>query len=186
MVRMAVLHPPFLDPHLTRSKHMGTSIYQTALDRNCATQEIGLRYFLDTEFNGMGGDLISLALVCGNIPDRELYAATSCPNPIPWVADNVMPIINCAKAMAMSCEPNQFGMLIAEFLSGDRGPVIVADWPDDIAYFCKALIVGPGQMVNIPMITFHVRRVDAYPTDLPDAVQHNALWDARALRAKID
>lgn len=28
-------------------------------------------------------------------------------------------------------------------------------------------------------------RVDAYPTDLPDAVQHNAWWDAMALRKKL-
>lgn len=39
--------------------------------------------------------------------------------------------------------------------------------------------------VNIPALTFEIFRVDSYPTELPEAVQHNALWDARALRRKI-
>ena len=37
-------------------------------------------------------------------------------------------------------------------------------------------------MVNIPHLSFEVHRVDAYPTALPGAVQHNAWWDAMALR----
>ena len=61
--------------------------------------------------------------------------------------------------------------------------VIIADWPDDIRYFCQAIITAPGQMVNIPRLTFELARVDAYPSQLAGAVQHNALWDARALRA---
>ena len=78
-----------------------------------------------------------------------------------------------------------FPTLVEEFLAGDEGPVIVVDWPDDIRYFCETIIVGPGKMIDIPGLTFEVFRVDAYPTDLPGAVQHNALWDARALRHKL-
>ena len=141
------------------------------------------RYFLDCEFNGMGGNLISLALVSDD--GQELYAATSCLAPVPWVGDNVMPIIRCAGAEPISCSRSHFGLLITEFLDTDSDPIIVADWPDDIAYFCKALIVAPGQMVGIPSIKFEMRRVDAYPTTLPGAIQHNALWDARALRHKL-
>lgn len=37
-------------------------------------------------------------------------------------------------------------------------------------------------MVAIPHLTFEVIRVDAYPTTLEGAVQHNAWWDAMALR----
>lgn len=62
-----------------------------------------------------------------------------------------------------------------------HSPTLFADWPDDIRYFCQALITAPGEMVNIPRLTFHIVRVDAYPTTLEGAVQHNALWDARAL-----
>lgn len=143
------------------------------------------RYFLDTEFNGAGGDLISLALVSAS-GLREFYAWTRCRNPVPWVAENVLPIIECVTAsLSREIEPDQFGHRIASFLYDDRAPVIIADWPDDISYFCKALITAPGEMVSIPHLAFEMIRVDAYPTDLAGAVQHNALWDARALREKL-
>jgi len=143
-----------------------------------------MRYFLDTEFNGMGGDLISLAMVSEE-GDRYAYFATKCLNPVPWVDEHVMPIIKLVGATPMPVKPDQFGIGISLFLSRDREPIIIADWPDDIAYFCKALIVGPGQMVDIPSLKFEIIRIDAYPTTLAGAVRHNALWDARALRHKI-
>lgn len=142
-----------------------------------------MRYFLDTEFNGFGGELISLALVGED--GRELYLATHCEKPVEWVAENVIPIIRCHGAEPFDIGPNFFGRAIALFLDGDLEPIIVADWPDDIRYFCQALIVGPGQMVNIPgPIQFEVHRVESYPTTF-GAIQHNALWDARALRAVL-
>lgn len=140
-------------------------------------------YFLDTEFNGFGGELISLALV--SEAGKELYLATHCPAPAEWVKENVMPILRCEGAEPHCTDVGQFGRIIARFLAGDRNAAIVADWPDDISYFCKALITAPGEMVAIPQIQFQMLRVDAYPTDLPGAVQHNALWDARALRATL-
>ena len=142
-----------------------------------------MRYFLDTEFNGHGGDLISLALV--DMFDRELYLSIPCHNPIPWVEAYVIPVLTCPGAYPKKRWTSAIPLNIAYFLRDDPHPHIVADWPDDIAYFCKALITAPGQMAAIPHISFEVVRVDAYPTDLPGAVQHNALWDARALRRKI-
>ena len=140
-----------------------------------------MKYYLDTEFNGMDGDLISLALVSED--GREIYLSTPCRNPVPWVAENVIPIIDCDGAT--SIRTGLMGIRIGLFLMEDKNPIIIADWPDDISYFCKTLILRPGQMVTIRAITFKMVRVDAYPTDLPGAVQHNALWDARALRHKL-
>lgn len=140
-----------------------------------------MRYFLDTEFNEFGGQLISLALV--GEERRELYVSTPCPNPGAWVKENVMPIIRCPGADPIEISPDQVGHAIAMFLYDDKLPTIIADWPDDISYFCKALIAAPGQMVAIPRMQFQMLQVDAYPTLLAGAVQHNALWDARALRA---
>ena len=40
-------------------------------------------------------------------------------------------------------------------------------------------------MVAIPRMTFEIVRVDAYPTSLEGAVQHNAFWDALALRQRL-
>jgi len=140
-----------------------------------------VRYFLDTEFNEFGGDLISLALV-SEAGDRELYIATECDKPGAWVKENVLPILRAGDADPIMIQPDEFGRAIQWFLADDKLPTIVADWPDDIRYFCQAVITGPGQMVNIPRLQFQMLRMDAYPTTLDGAVQHNALWDARALR----
>jgi hypothetical protein len=144
-----------------------------------------MKYFLDCEFNGYRGELISLALVGED--GREMYLVTHrLPEPMnPWVKENVIPILFAEGTSPTSWRTDLFGPQIERFLLGDTYPVIVADWPDDIRYFCECLIVGPGEMVNIPRIRFDVERVDAYPTDLRGAVQHNALWDARALRLRM-
>ena len=47
------------------------------------------------------------------------------------------------------------------------------------------MLTGPGTMIDIPCVTFEVHRVDAYPTDLPGAIRHNAWWDAKALQRKL-
>lgn len=144
-----------------------------------------MRYCLDTEFNEFGGDLISLALVSED-GERELYLATECASPGVWVKDNVMPIIDVPGATPKMIYPTDFGRHVARFLNDDQSyPVILADWPDDIRYFCQALITAPGEMVAIPRLAFELVRVDAYPTTLVGAVQHNALWDAHALRHKL-
>lgn len=142
-----------------------------------------MRYFLDTEFNEFGGDLISLALVGED--GRELYVATDCPAPGEWVKSNVLPIVKCEGATPVRVGPDEFGRAIASFLRKDHLPVIIADWPDDISYFCKAMITAPGEMVAIPRLLFQMLRVDSYPTNLLGAIQHNALWDARALRCVL-
>jgi len=36
--------------------------------------------------------------------------------------------------------------------------------------------------VRIPDLSLRLVQTSAYPTDMGEAVQHNALWDARALR----
>jgi hypothetical protein len=146
-----------------------------------------MRYYLDTEFNEFGGDLISLALVRDDgeslylvYPDLEEYG--------PWVKENVVPILwsipSPLTGMSYKLEDHKEGAYhIQEFLHGDPHPVILTDWPDDIRYFCQAIITGPGMMINTgPSIVFQMVRVDAYPTTLEDAVQHNAWWDAMALR----
>lgn len=141
-----------------------------------------MKYFLDTEFNEFGGDLISLALVRED--GASVYLVTDCEKPGAWVKDNVIPIL-FAGGDAIKIQPDEFGKGIAIFLAGDPAPVIVSDWPDDIRYFCQAVITGPGEMIAVPQLQFVMLRVDAYPTDLEGAVQHNAWWDAMALKRKV-
>jgi hypothetical protein len=143
-----------------------------------------MRYFVDCEFDGYGGRLLSLALVSDD--GRELYLAAHPDGELlqPWVFDHVVPAITVEGAAPEWCAPNDFGPRVAEYFAADTAsPWVIADWPDDIRYLCAVLITGPGEMVNThPRVDFSVRRVDVYPTGLAGAVQHNALWDARALR----
>ncbi|WP_375188424.1 hypothetical protein [Sphingobium yanoikuyae] len=150
-----------------------------------------MRYYLDTEFDGFGGPLLSMALVR---EDGESMYATMQHDPDKirdkWVKANVLPIMRSIPspfpgAVQLNIRPVELSSLIHWFMDGDREPHIITDWPDDVRYFCSAIITGPGQMIALPSLSFDVERVDAYPTSLPNAVQHNAWWDAKALQHKI-
>lgn len=132
-----------------------------------------MRLFLDCEFNEFKGALISMALVDEN--GREWYEVVPCENPGPWVAENVIPILGRG--------PVPIGLMqasLSAFLALYDSVHIVADWPEDIAHFCNALITGPGYRLDTPPLTMEVLRVDA-SSELP----HNALADARGIRSHI-
>lgn len=129
-----------------------------------------MNFYLDTEFNEFGGELISMALVASD--GREWYEVLDCANPGPWVAEHVIPILG---KRAISYEEFQDGL--SQFLRQFNAVNIIADWPEDVAFFCKALIVGPGMRLDTPSLSFEVRRGNAQ-SDVP----HNALFDARGLK----
>lgn len=144
-------------------------------------------YFLDTEFNGYKGQLVSVGLVKED--GTAFYAVLPAPPEKlidPWVRANVIPIINAVPQGIPSRHLSVAALqdALQEYLQGEKEEEIriVADWPDDVKYFSDLLITGPGKMINIPGIVFEVKRVDAYPSSLVGAVQHNAIWDALALR----
>jgi hypothetical protein len=142
-----------------------------------------MKYYLDTEFNGFNGELISLALVRED--GESLYLVNENINDMafhPWVRDNVLPVINDSPCLPIMGTLKTFPYYLANFFKGDANPVIITDWPDDIKYMCQSVITKPGEMVAIPQLSFHMVRVDAYPTNLEGAIQHNAMWDAMALR----
>jgi hypothetical protein len=154
-----------------------------------------MKYFLDTEFNGFGGELLSLALVRED--NEAIYITYKYDGAIvEWVRNNVMPIMlsipSPMPGMAyIDIERREGAAIIRNFLNQDpqKLPVIVADWPDDIAYLCKALMTGPGMMAAVDRIVFDYVSVDAWfegkfvKGNTPEgAVQHNAYWDAQALR----
>lgn len=132
-----------------------------------------MRLFLDCEFNELQGDLISMALVDEN--GREWYEVVPCENPGAWVAVNVMPILGRGPVSVPLMQAS-----LSAWLSMYDSVHVVADWPEDIAHFCKALITGPGMRINTPALTMEVLRIDA-TSDMP----HNALADARGIRAHI-
>lgn len=143
-----------------------------------------MHVFLDCEFNSFGGELRTMGMI------REdgmcLYLGFPRPPLInDWVVENVMPIIDAAPMPILEVTPRDGAYAIHKFLRGIDRPVIISDWPADIAYFCEAIMTGPGMMVALNDIVFRMIRVQSYPTLLPNAVQHNSLWDAMALRFAV-
>src|SRR5689334_15102684 len=71
---------------------------------------------------------------------------------------------------------------VAHYLAGDSEPLIIADWPEDIAQFNMLLLTGPGAMVEVPPLIFQFVDLPGFSTAANSKVPHNALHDARALR----
>ena len=145
-----------------------------------------MRYFLDTEYNGWGGALISIALV----PDEgeELYLTLAIDVPIePWVERNVMPYLDTVPDGMVSPRLSRLdaAQLVAHYLAGDSDPLIVADWPEDIAQLSMLLVTGNGDMVAVPRVNFLMRPIPGFSTAANSKVPHNALHDARSLRDHI-
>ena len=140
-------------------------------------------YCLDCEFNGFGGELISLALSgeAGELYLARTEAELNALDAHEWVAEHVLPFLSLADARPRVLPLEMFGRAIQEFLSSDEAPIIIADWPEDLMHLMQCLIIGPGQMVRIPDLSLRLMQASAYPSEIIDAVQHNALWDARAL-----
>ena len=145
-----------------------------------------MRYFLDTEYNGWGGALLSLALV----PDEgeELYVTLDWQVPLEaWVERNVVPYLDTVPESMVSPRMSRIdaARTVSHYLAGDPEPLIVADWPEDLALINALLLTGPGTMVEVPRLRFEFRPLAGFSTAANSAVPHNALHDARALRDHV-
>ena len=135
-----------------------------------------MRLFLDCEFNGYRGELISMALVPETDGFGHFYRELEIIEyPVEWVRDNVIPLLS----ERPTTEPI-FKQELEDFLSQFSIVEIIADWPDDIKYFCEQIITGPGTCIKTPVIvSMHVMRdLDTEQSEVP----HHALEDAKALR----
>lgn len=145
------------------------------------------RIYIDCEFDGHNGPLLSIALVKNDADSIHIETTSRALDS--WVRANVVPLLGKHKApKAVRCLPDDVGAVIRIFMRDCVSPVIIADSPVDIFRFCRAIstnIHGGWESVDYPRMTFEVHNVDCYPTDLPGAVQHNAWWDAMALRHKL-
>lgn len=130
--------------------------------------------YLDTEFNGFGGELISIAM-CSSTSKEELYAVRHLPaNVNCWVRENVVPLL------VADAEPDH---LIRErvysYLCRHQGHIIIADWPEDFTHLLSLLCEPNGFQRHVPGgLRLHLIQQTAIDPKLP----HNALSDARALR----
>ncbi|AQR74683.1 hypothetical protein [Sphingomonas sp. LM7] len=139
-----------------------------------------MRYFLDTEFNGFCGPLISLALVPEEADAAPFYAALECARPTEWVTAHVLPVLGTDPISR-----DELGRSLARYLGDDPDPLLVADWPEDIAHASMALIAAPGRRHNIDRIRFELCDAFGFDSNLLSAVPHNAYHDAVALRAHL-
>ena len=79
-----------------------------------------MRYFLDVEFNGFGGPLLSLALVPED-PTR-LPSMRRCRKPDVWVAAHVLPVLR-----TQPISRPEMVVKLADYLSDDAEPVVISD-----------------------------------------------------------
>jgi hypothetical protein len=116
-----------------------------------------------------------MALVPEDDTTREFYKELEMHEQLePWVRDNVVPNL-----VLVPSSYNEFQMSLAQYLWEIGDCTIIADWPDDIRYFCEALITGPGQMISFKnTIKFELDLGIKYESLVP----HNALHDARAIK----
>lgn len=133
--------------------------------------------FLDTEFNGFNGPLISMALVPESKQHASFYQSLGCDDPCPWVAANVMPILGIEPINHLDFQDR-----LAWFLCQWSEVTIITDWHEDIIHFCQMLTTGPGKRLPTPPLRFEIRRdMDSVRPSQP----HNALSDAAAMRDSV-
>ena len=142
-------------------------------------------FYIDCEFDGHDGPLLSIAIVRGDgwslhVKVNDIVVED------PWVQENVLPILDSHHAdLSWHVRPNEVGTPLRGFIGDCHNPTIIADSPVDIGRFCRAISTGEDggwYSSGYPGMTFIVHNVDCYPTKLAGAVQHNAWWDAMALR----
>lgn len=136
-----------------------------------------MKLFLDTEFNGFGGELLSMALVPEHRSIEEFYCELECDfdTIVPWVRENVIPHMD-QEPISVEEMQRQLSRYLGKFDTVE----IVVDWPDDITYFCKALITAPGERISIPNIIKFT--INSLLGSADSVVPHHALHDARAIR----
>lgn len=137
------------------------------------------RLWIDTEFNGFNGELLSIALVPST--GSEFYEILAFPANIdPWAAEHVMPVMNLPGEERRSQKlRSRVRDELQSYLMQFESIHIIADWPEDIVHFCRLLMLDdkPGYRIDTPPLTMEIVRIDA-----PSKVPHNALEDARGMR----
>ena len=133
-----------------------------------------MNIYIDCEFNGFDGELITMALVTKD--NNIFYERLASRKYTPWVEQYVVPHIKNMKALSLI----EFQNKLETYLSQFKKINIIADWPDDISYFCKMLITSnTGTRINTPPLRMEILRLDS-----ESKIPHDALEDAKALCLK--
>ena len=132
-----------------------------------------MELFLDCEFNGDNGFLISMGFVSLD-GTQEFYEVVEHGPTNEWVTENVIPILN---KPAISKET--FKEKLTAFLLQFPSIQIIVDHGSDAWYFADYLKGIEGKRaIEIPVDI----RIDSTLTAKHSTLLHNALEDAKALR----
>ena len=136
-----------------------------------------MHLYLDTEFDGHGGALVSLALAADD--GSQWYGIFDAYCGDEWVAEHVAPKLYAMKP-TISGDHSVLRFSLKEYLKAREGCTLWADWPADFEYLMR-LMCGAhyGESFMIPCTMRLIVTPDGEPK--PEH-PHNALSDAIALR----
>lgn len=136
-----------------------------------------MNLYLDTEFDGHGGALISLALA-GDDGSHwyGVFQDWHCSDE--WVREHVSPLLYAMKP-TIEGDPDVLRFSLKEYLKAREGCTIWADWPADFGYLTQ-IMVGPSYAESF-MIPCAMQLVVTPDGEPKPEIQHNALSDAIAL-----
>ncbi|MBB3034216.1 hypothetical protein [Alteriqipengyuania lutimaris] len=140
-----------------------------------------MRYYIDTEFNGTDGQLLSLALVRQD--GAHFYEVLHAHELIvPWVREHVVPHFDREPVTRLQAVKK-----MQKFLRKDDGPhVFIADWPEDLVHFNRMLLRDQGKRNDPFRYACLLLSLPGFDTAGASAVPHNALADAQALAAYVE
>ena len=135
------------------------------------------RAYIDTEYNGLGGELISMAIVTD--VGEEWYQVRQVPKRAgcdSWVWENVVPVLG-----QEAVGDKSFLASLEAFLKPLDRCRFIADWPADFEHLSACMTrIGAMSGYRMPIeCTMRLLRSG----DVQPVVPHNALSDARALKA---
>lgn len=135
--------------------------------------------YLDTEFNGHGGSLISMALA--STDGEHFYGVWNLPHDIhPWVKQHVIPLLYSVEDPRLIHEGFAASRAaLHAFLSRHQGATIVADWPADFGFLMSELVGSSFEQALNYQCT--MKLIQTPPGEPKPLVPHNALSDAIAL-----
>lgn len=133
-----------------------------------------MNFFLDAEFDIPTDSLISLGIISED-GNREFYEVLEHSQiQDEWVKENVVPILN-----KEAVDLIEFQARLAKFIKQFAGMNIIVNHPNDVIYFCKALLQEKGKWIMTQPLTFEV---DDELSGKASKILHNALEDAKATR----
>jgi|TARA_R100000049_G_C1946516_1_gene91876 hypothetical protein len=140
-----------------------------------------MRYYIDTEFNGNGGQLLSIALVRED--GAHFYEVLHAHElVVPWVKEHVVPYFGQEPVARL-----QAVKTMQKFLRKDAGPhVFIADWPEDLVHFNTMLLRDHGKRNDPLQFACLLLHLPGFSTAGASEIPHNALADAQALAAYIE